>query len=318
MDAEAAAQFEENCRGMYGADGAHRDHPALGALLRLRRRPVPALPARSGRPSHSVIAAPGEVVPIPSGSRTPAPSNLSNPSGRYGRSVPAADTIKALSQRPNRPGHRTRAGAAGSWGSVRPPLPHRTPFPVLSPIGLDIHPGIIDGAATVLRRRPPAVHLIQGDPAAARSNARSSRRQRINAHGGQVAESFPIGNARTPPWASWSVFEDRIRMCKPSAVHRHIVEVQGDDCGGGRRRTPSTATRHRGGRPPCPATLRTTAPAPSRWYGHRPGAAGHGTSVGYAAPGEPQDKARRTTSERPGAGKPSRRAVCHPRSHFSR
>ena len=49
MDAEAAADFEQNVSRDVRPDGAHRDHAALGALLRFRRGPDAAIPAGTGR-----------------------------------------------------------------------------------------------------------------------------------------------------------------------------------------------------------------------------------------------------------------------------
>ena len=49
MDAEAAAEFEQNVRDDVRPDGPHRDHAALGALLRLRRWPNAEIPGGDGR-----------------------------------------------------------------------------------------------------------------------------------------------------------------------------------------------------------------------------------------------------------------------------
>ena len=49
MDAPAAAEFERNVRGDVRPDGAHCDHTALGALLRLRCRPHAGIPAGTRR-----------------------------------------------------------------------------------------------------------------------------------------------------------------------------------------------------------------------------------------------------------------------------
>jgi hypothetical protein len=49
MDPEAAAQFEQNCRELYGQMARIAITPHWGALLRLRRRPTSAIPAGADR-----------------------------------------------------------------------------------------------------------------------------------------------------------------------------------------------------------------------------------------------------------------------------
>ena len=58
MDADAAAEFEQARARAVRADGADRDQPALGALLRLRRRPNTAFPAGTGRAGPVLTAGP--------------------------------------------------------------------------------------------------------------------------------------------------------------------------------------------------------------------------------------------------------------------
>src|SRR5207248_7469490 len=66
------------------ADGANRDHPALGALLRLRRRPDAAFPAGTGRAEPVLTAGAAELaVPAP-----PEPR-------KSGRMAWAADSLES-------------------------------------------------------------------------------------------------------------------------------------------------------------------------------------------------------------------------------
>jgi len=110
--------------------------------------------------------------------------------------------------------------------------PTEPPLPVLSPAagGLDVHLGILDGAATVLSGQTATVQLIHRCPATAlveREEQTAPADQRARRAGRRVPPE-----RQRPQRTSGLLIglgRDHPDVQPVRRVHRHIVEVQGDE-----------------------------------------------------------------------------------------